>query len=293
VTGSGLFATLSKHYEKLQLGFAVASVMSAAIVAYHRSAQVATRSIEHQKAGANGGPLSTRQRNCANSSSRATRRKQTSSACTMRWILSLRGLRRYPSVGSRSSGCRDRGCAAPGSTAIAGPMTGSEAGESRGPYRCSTHEQNVAQVHHHVGLVEGDHRGQGQGHGGHRRRVVLASEENDGAIGIGLQAVSNGHGQTLKWEPSHSSWRQARPNHALPGSRARLPSQPKPARHVRDVRVVSADTPFGGPPAAVSRRHRANGPAEDGKSLFGHKERRVIIGLARGRRLPPRFGRLP
>lgn len=57
VTGSGLFATLSKQDEKLQLWLGIISVAGAAIVAYQRSQQFAARSTEHQKAGADWGPV--------------------------------------------------------------------------------------------------------------------------------------------------------------------------------------------------------------------------------------------
>ena len=57
VTGSGLFATLSKHNEKLQLGLAISSLVAAAIVAYQRSAQYAARSVEHQRSGADWGVI--------------------------------------------------------------------------------------------------------------------------------------------------------------------------------------------------------------------------------------------
>lgn len=57
VTGSGLFATLSKQNEKLQLALAVASLVAAAIVGYQRSAQYASLSVEHQKAGAEWGVI--------------------------------------------------------------------------------------------------------------------------------------------------------------------------------------------------------------------------------------------
>jgi hypothetical protein len=57
VTGSGLFATLSKQNEKLQLTLAVASLVAAAIVGFQRSAQYAALSVEHQKAGAAWGAI--------------------------------------------------------------------------------------------------------------------------------------------------------------------------------------------------------------------------------------------
>jgi len=57
VTGSGLFATLSKQNESLQFALAVLSVIAAAIVGYQRSAQYAARSVEHQRAGAGWNPI--------------------------------------------------------------------------------------------------------------------------------------------------------------------------------------------------------------------------------------------
>ena len=57
VTGSGLFATLSKQNKTLQLGLAVASLVAAGIVAYQRSAEYAARSVDHQRSGADWGVI--------------------------------------------------------------------------------------------------------------------------------------------------------------------------------------------------------------------------------------------
>jgi hypothetical protein len=57
VTGSGLFATLSKRNGTLQVILAVASLVAAAIVGYQRSAQYAALSVKHQRSGADWGGI--------------------------------------------------------------------------------------------------------------------------------------------------------------------------------------------------------------------------------------------
>jgi hypothetical protein len=57
VTGSGLFATLSKQNGTLQLALAIASLVAAAIVGYQRSAQYAALSVDHQRSGADWGVI--------------------------------------------------------------------------------------------------------------------------------------------------------------------------------------------------------------------------------------------